>query len=110
MKHLYLFIFFALSTASYGFDQTHAELTEVLKGYVNDEGMVDYEGLLKNREGLDAYLKTTGEVPEKDFASWDKKTQLAFLINVYNAETLQFIIDNPKVASIKKIGSLFSSP
>ncbi|MEM7697029.1 MAG: DUF547 domain-containing protein [Verrucomicrobiota bacterium] len=91
-----------------GFD--HSAYDAVLKKYVDSEGLVDYAGLAKDRTALDAYLVRTGAVPEATFKSWSEAEQLAFLFNVYNAETLQFIIDNYPVESIKKLGGLLSSP
>lgn len=99
-------IMVALSSAS-AFDHSHAELDGVLKNYVNAEGMVDYAGLKANRSALDEYLVKTGVVSEADFDSWTREQRLAFLINVYNAETLKLIIDHYPVKSIKKIGGLF---
>lgn len=110
MKYLTILALFAFSISGYGFDQTHSQLTEILKTYVDDKGMVDYAGLLKNRTSLDDYLKTTAKVAESDFDSWSEADRIAFLVNVYNAETLQLIIDHHPVESIKKIGGLFSSP
>jgi len=91
------------------FDQSHAALDSILKKYVNDEGMVNYAELKKDRAPLDAYLKTTASVTEKEFKGWDEKAQIAFLMNVYNAETLQYIVGNYPVKSIKKLGPLIGS-
>ncbi len=92
------------------FDHSHEALTSVLKKYVDADGMVDYAGLKENRATLDAYLKTTASVKESDFKSWNEERQIAFLMNVYNAETLQYIIDNYPTKSIKKLGPLIGSP
>ena len=79
-----------------------------MKAYVVD-GMVDYAGLLKNRTGLDSYVAKTSAVSEADFNGWSKQQQLAFLINVYNAETVQLILDNWPVKSIRDIGNFIST-
>ncbi|NNE91132.1 MAG: DUF547 domain-containing protein [Verrucomicrobiales bacterium] len=91
-----------------GFD--HSNLDAVLKKYVDSKGMVDYAGLQKNRSELDSYLKSTAAVTEKEFKGWNENEQLAFLMNVYNAETLQLIIDHYPVKTIKKIGPLIGTP
>lgn len=88
----------------------HSSLDEVLRSYVNDQGMVDYSGLKADRDQLDNYLISTGAVSRSTFDRWNENEQLAFLINVYNAETLQFIIDHYPTSSIKKLGGLLSSP
>ncbi len=92
------------------FDHAHNSLNTVLKTYVNSDGMVDYKSLKANRGDLDSYLKSTAAVSESDYNGWSESTRLAFLINVYNAETLQLIIDNYPVKSIKKIGSILGTP
>lgn len=101
-------MFGALSASA--FDHSHTELDGVLKTYVNAEGMVDYAGLKAHRSALDGYLAKTGAVSESKFDAWTRDQRLAFLINVYNAETLKLIIDNYPVKSIKKIGGLFGQP
>ncbi len=109
MKALIFAVLLSLTSVGFGFDQNHTALTNVLQTFVNAEGKVDYEGLKANRAPLDEYLKTTSVVSLFEFSAWDVNTQIAFLINVYNAETLQLIIDHYPVASIKKIGALFKT-
>lgn len=84
-------------------------LDPILKQYVTD-GRVDYRGLKADPAPLKAYLKQAGAIPEAEFKSWDKKQQLAFLINLYNASTLQLIVDHYPVKSIKKIREGFKGP
>ncbi len=102
--------------ASYGvadpqeqIDHTHAAFTAILSKHVKNE-LVDYAGLKKNPAPLNAYLDTLAAVPESAFNKWDKKQQMAFLINLYNAATLQLIIDHYPVKSIKDIGSGLKGP
>ncbi len=105
-----LFVLAASALTVQAFDHSHSKLNSVLKSYVNSAGMVDYDALKANRAGLDSYLKSTAAVSESDYRSWSESKRLAFLINVYNAETLQLILDNYPVKSIKKIGSLLGTP
>lgn len=100
---------FAAPPAS-AFDHSHSELDSVLKTRVDAEGMVDYAGLKANRSALDGYLAKTGAVGKSAFDAWTRNQQLAFLINVYNAETLKLVIDHYPVKSIKKIGGLLGQP
>ena len=109
MKTIFFFGVLFIVNIGYGFDQTHNTFTEILKKYVNESGMVNYGELKKNRGAIDSYIKTMGAVSSEEFNGWDKYTRLAFLINLYNAETLQLIIDNYPVKSIKSIGSLLKS-
>lgn len=72
---------------------------------------VDYFGMARNRDKLKAYLATLAAVPTKVFKSWSKDEQLAFLINAYNAWTVEFILtDYKNIESIKDLGSFLSSP
>ncbi len=84
-------------------------LTPILKQYVV-EGRIDYRGLKANPDPLAAYLKQTGRVSETEFNAWGEKQQLAFLINLYNASTLQLIVDHYPVKSIKRIRQGFKGP
>lgn len=86
-----------------GFDKSHSALTNVLKTYVNEKGLVNYAGLKANRSALDSYIVSTSNVSKNEFKTWSEADRMAFLINVYNAETLQLIIDNYPVAQIQKI-------
>ena len=109
MKALLTFFTLLVSFSSLeAFD--HSGIDSVLKRYVDESGMVDYAGLKANRAGLDRYLESTAAVSRSSFDGWGKAEQLAFLINLYNAETLQYIVDHYPVASIKKLGGLISTP
>jgi len=99
----------ALAATTAPYDHTHAALDALLKAHVAD-GLVDYAGLKGDRAPLDTYLATAGAVPVAEFQQWSKDEQLAFLINVYNAATLQLIIDAYPVDSIKSLGNLIKSP
>lgn len=85
------------------FDKSHQALTGILKTYVNSEGQVNYSALKTNRSALDVYLDSTATVSKQEFNTWSEADRIAFLINVYNAETLQLIIDHYPVAQIQKI-------
>jgi hypothetical protein len=114
MKWLPRFIFFlsVFLIAVNGFsseNSLHQKYDILLKRYVNS-GLVDYKSLKKDRYLLDEYLKTLSNVDLNTYNKWDNHAKLAFLINFYNAATLQLIIDNYPVKSIKDIGNIFSGP
>lgn len=90
-------------TQASNFDHSHQALTSILKTYVNSQGLVNYSALKTNRSALDAYLESTAGVSEREFKTWSEPDQIAFLINIYNAETLQLIIDHYPVSQIQKI-------
>jgi hypothetical protein len=108
MRFLLSSLTLLFTTSVYSFD--HSSFDALLSRHVDAKGMVDYVGLQKSRASLDKYLKNTGAVNESTFRSWSEDEQLAFLINIYNAETLQLILDNYPVSSIKKIGGFLSNP
>ncbi|MCL4179698.1 MAG: DUF547 domain-containing protein [Verrucomicrobia bacterium] len=91
------------------FDQDHEPLRGILQTYVKD-GLVDYAALKTRRQPLDQYLAEVASVAEADFKGWTEPRRLSFLLNAYNAYTLQLIIDHYPVKSIKDIGSFFKGP
>ncbi len=106
---LSLVIWTVSEASSSAFDNSHGAYGEVLSLYVRD-GLVDYRGLKSDPGGLEAYLESTAKVTRKDFESWPEDEQLAFLINIYNARTLELIVDNYPVKSIRDIGSSGKGP
>ncbi len=101
-----------LTNSSYhaqAFDHTHGKYAKVLKKYVTDQG-VDYAKLKSDPIDLELYLEDLSSVEESEFESWDTDNQLAFLLNLYNASTLELIAKHYPVKSIRKIGGLFRNP
>jgi hypothetical protein len=97
----------AFSALARDFDPSRFD--RVLKVRVED-GLVDYRGLKADPLLFTHYLLLAGRVPEVEFNSWTEPQQLAFLINLYNAATLQLIVEHYPVKSIKDIGSVFKGP
>lgn len=72
---------------------------------------VDYQAMLRDRQILKQYLNRLAAVSEQQFNQWSKQHQLAFLINAYNASTVDLILTAwPELKSIKELGNWFSSP
>lgn len=72
---------------------------------------VDYRAMAAERTILTGYLEQLAEVSLTQFDAWPKDEQLAFLINGYNAWTIDLILTRyPELQSIKDLGSLFQSP
>lgn len=72
---------------------------------------VNYDDMLADRALLQSYLAKLAEVDRADFEQWNHAEQLAFLINTYNAWTIEFILtEYPNLDSIKDLGSFFNSP
>jgi len=90
-------------------DQSNQQYQEVLNNYVKG-GLVDYSGLKSDHKDLNQYLEQTASISKETFDGWSKNEQLAFLINLYNAQTLDLIADNYPVKSIKDIASDSGGP
>lgn len=72
---------------------------------------VNYQGMLNDRADLKAYLSSLSAVDKNTFNAWPKNARLAFLINAYNAYTVELVLTRyPNLKSIKDIGSLIQSP
>lgn len=97
-------------------DFDHSQWHELLQDNVVElrEGratQVNYDGMLANRSQLRVYLAAIGDVKKPEFEAWSHPEQLAYLINAYNAWTVEFILTQyPDLDSIKDLGSFFSSP
>lgn len=78
----------------------HGALGTLLAKHVDGEGRVDYAGLVRERDRLDAYLDAVGKA-RLDRLGRDER--LALLINAYNACTLRLILDHYPVRSIQDI-------
>jgi hypothetical protein len=98
-----------LTQTTYADDFSNELYANVLGSYVTD-GLVDYAGLKSDPEDLNKYLKQTSSVSKNAFDRWTESEQLAFLINLYNAQTLDLIIDHYPVKSIKDIATKSGGP
>ncbi|EXI91307.1 MAG: hypothetical protein AW11_00118 [Candidatus Accumulibacter regalis] len=104
-------------SATAAFDHSHAAWTALLKRHVvlidgGKASQVDYAGLARERPALTAYLESLSAVQRAHFESWPKVRQLAFLINAYNAFTVDLILGRyPDLQSIRDLGNIvFNSP
>ena len=73
-------------------------------------GTVDYAGLGAERAVLDRYLAALSGVTADEFSLFSADERLAFLINAYNAFTVQLVLDHQPLDSIKDVGGWFRSP
>ena len=102
--------------AAQAFDASHAAWTALLRRHVvllrgGQASQVRYAGFAAERPALKAYLASLSAVTPAQFGGWTKPQQMAFLINAYNAFTVELILTKyPDLKSIKDLGSLFSSP
>jgi hypothetical protein len=106
----------AAMAAAHPFDHTHTAWTAMLKRNVvpidgGNASQVRYAGMKAGHAQLKSYLAALSSVSAADFAAFTPAQQKAFLINAYNAFTVELILTRyPKVESIKDLGSLLQSP
>ena len=94
------------TTANSAENVDHSAWDALLKKYVTASGMVDYAGFQKDRTKLDTYLKNMSSYnPSND---WSVQELLAYYINLYNAYTVELILDNYPVKSIKDINGAWT--
>jgi hypothetical protein len=105
-----------LTTPLLAFDHQHSAWTALLSRHVtwNAQGTastVAYDGFGRDRAALSAFLKELSAVSRNDFDGWTQAERRAFLINAYNAYTVDLILSRyPDLKSIRDLGSLFKSP
>jgi len=98
------------------FDHEHATWNLLVKNNVHwnlnrTASQVNYAGFQETHDFLKRYLFSLSAVTRAEFDTFSREQQLAFLINAYNAFTVELILtEYPEVKSIKELGSLFSSP
>jgi hypothetical protein len=104
----------AVSADATSFDHSHWDTLLKKNVEVHEGGKateVDYQAVARERQVLTDYLDRLSKVSREEFDSWTKDGQLAFLINAYNAWTVELILTRyPDLESIKDLGSLFKSP
>lgn len=87
---------------------SHMQFSELLQKYVDNDGLVNYQGFKRERAKLKAYLQVLEKNPPQ--STWKNEEKLAFWINAYNAFTIELILNHYQVESIKDIGSIIKIP
>ncbi|MFY9317135.1 MAG: DUF547 domain-containing protein [Burkholderiales bacterium] len=109
-------VFFSTSVFSQNFDHAHQAWDGLLRKHVvllpgAKSSQVRYAELAKDRAALKAYLDALSGVAEAEFASWSRAHRMAFLINAYNAFTVEKVLTRyPELRSIRDFGMLFGNP
>ena len=106
-----------IASAANAFDHGHAAWDALVKKHVKlvDGGrasQVRYADFAKDRAALKAYLAAVSKVPQAEFDGWGKAERMAFLVNAYNAFTVELILTRyPDLKSIRDLGNIvFNSP
>lgn len=105
-----------LTAHAQSFDHDHKAWSALLKKHValidgGKASQVRYAGFVQDRKELKAYLDTLSKVSQAEFSAWNKHQQMAFLINAYNAFTIEKILTRyPNIQSIWDFGKVFGNP
>ena len=102
--------------AKAAFDLRHPAWDALLKQQVvvapgGVASTVRYTALRADPKALRGYLASVSAVTPQEYAGWSRNDRLAFLINAYNAFTIDLVLTRyPDLKSIKDLGSVFQSP
>ncbi|MEN9867135.1 MAG: hypothetical protein RL748_2725 [Pseudomonadota bacterium] len=114
---LFLFTCLGLSNAlAKGIDHDYAAWNALSKKHVkwlpdNVQSRVNYAGFKQDKAALSAVLADFSAVSQAEFDQFSSEQQAAFLINAYNAFTIDLILSKyPDLKSIKDLGSFVQSP
>lgn len=97
-------------------DHTHKAWDDLVKKHVKyapggNASRVDYAGFAKDRAALKGVIDTYAKLTRAQFDTWPKPRQQAFLINAYNALTIEKILTRyPNIKSIRDFGNVFGNP
>ena len=106
----------ATSFAALALDHSHKAWDDLLKKHAKytqngNASRVDYAGFAKDRAQLKSVLDEYQKVTKAEFDTWSKAQQQAFLINAYNAFTVELILTRyPDLKSINDLGSFLNKP
>jgi hypothetical protein len=98
------------------FDHDHRAWNELLARHVvvidgGKASQVAYAGFARDRAALKAYLESLSAVTGQEYSGWSREQKLAFLINAYNAFTVQKILTRyPDLKSIRDFGLFVGNP
>ncbi|HEY6512232.1 MAG TPA: DUF547 domain-containing protein [Burkholderiaceae bacterium] len=103
------------AASAQAFDHAYAQWEALLGKHVrwlpdHKQSRVAYAGLLADRAALKGVLDAFSALTPAGFAGFSRSQQMAFLINAYNAFTIELVLtEYPKLKSIKDV-TLFGSP
>ena len=106
----------ACATPALAYDATYKAWDDLLHRHVRilpggNASRVDYAGLAREHAALKAVLDDFQSLPRAQFDRLPKPEQEAFLINAYNAFTVEKILTRyPDLKSIRDFGTVFGNP
>ena len=116
MRTLIATLLVTLTLPAFALDHAHRAWGALLAKHVRhvengNASRVDYAGFMRERAQLKAVLADYEKVTRAEFDAWTKPQQQAFLINAYNAFTVEKILRRyPGIKSIRDYGTVFGNP
>lgn len=102
--------------AAQAFDHSYIQWSELLARHVHwtnggVASVVDYHGFAQEHAALREVLREFSAAPRGDLEAWSTTQRRAFLINAYNAYTIELVLTKyPDLDSIKDLGTVWTSP
>jgi Protein of unknown function, DUF547 len=116
MSRICLVALLTLAMPAAAFDHSHKAWDALVHRHVvlldgGKASQMNYAAIGAERAALKAYLRDLSRVSEAQFTGWTEPEQMAFLINAYNAYTVEKILTRyPDIGSIWDFGKLFGNP
>jgi hypothetical protein len=116
IRALVLLLLFPAAAAASDFDHAHRPWQVLLASHVarvsdGKASQVRYAGMAGDRPALRAYLESLSAVTEAEFSGWSRAQRMAFLINAYNAFTVEKVLTRyPDIRSIWDFGRVIGNP
>jgi len=109
MKFILVISLFILNAFAFEVDGvSHTAWNSLLQKHVSASGAVDYKGFQNEEAQLQSYLKQLADNAPAD--SWSDEEKLAYWINLYNAYTVDLILDHYPLKSIRDISEPWDTP
>ena len=111
LRHLrigsvWLVLLLAATGCTRGFDHQHSAWKSIIDRHVVSDGaisLVDYSKLVKEKQALFDYISKVQSITQEQYDRFERTQQLAFLVNAYNAFTMQQIVEKYPLGSIREI-------
>lgn len=79
----------------------HDKCADILKNFVDKDGMVDYRALRRKRLELRRLLDEFDQLDPNKYKSWPEADKIAFWVNAYNIQMLDIIMRNYPIQSLR---------
>jgi len=88
----------------------HDKCADMLKTFVDIQGMVDYKRLRRRRYELKTLLEEFSKLGRGQYRSWPKADKIAFWINMYNLQKLKVVVDNYPIMPSSRVLAVYWGP